>query len=215
MHASVRQQFIPFSKQFEGRMPVMYLDTHTPPLVTVGVGNLIDPVEEALKLPFQWKDSTPSRAATAGEINAEWTRIKSLTNLSERASSVWNTVTRLFLDDAAIDDLIFDRLDQDEAILKKRWPFMTYDTWPADAQLGLLSMTWAMGPNFQFPLFEGACVKLDFASAANQSHIADAHNPGLTPRNRANFRLFANAARVHKNEARNLTPETLYYPRIL
>lgn len=57
MHASVKSYFIAFSKQFEGRIHCMYLDTHDPPLVTVGVGNLIDPVSEAAKLPFRWKAS--------------------------------------------------------------------------------------------------------------------------------------------------------------
>ncbi|HEY3739064.1 MAG TPA: hypothetical protein VGL53_04425 [Bryobacteraceae bacterium] len=196
-------------------MPVMYLDTHTPPLVTVGVGNLIDPIEAALELPFQWKNATPPRPATPSEIAAEWTHIKSLSSLSNHASSIWNTVTQLFLDDQAIDNLIYSRLDEDEAILLKRWPYMTFATWPADAQLGVFSMGWAMGPSFQFPLFEQACIKQDFSTAATQSHMADAHNPGLTPRNKANYQLFMNAAQVLKNTSGNLSPETLYYPRIL
>jgi GH24 family phage-related lysozyme (muramidase) len=215
MYPSVRQQFIPFSKQFEGRMPVMYLDTHAPPLVTVGVGNLIDPIEEALKLPFEWKEASPPRPATAAEIEDEWSHVKSLTNLSERSSTVWNTVTRLFLSDSAIDVLIGQRLIQNEAILKRRWSFVNYETWPADAQLALLSMTWAMGPGFNFPAFEASCAKRDFASAASQSHMADANNPGLTPRNRANYQMFINADRVVKNARGNLTASTVYFPQIL
>src|SRR5450432_1931709 len=102
MHLSVRQQFIAFSRPFEGRMPTMYLDTHAPPLVTIGVGNLIDPLPEALSLPFLWKGTHPARAATPQEITAEWTHIKGLTNLSQSPSSIWNTVTQLFLNDKAI-----------------------------------------------------------------------------------------------------------------
>ena len=212
MHQSVRQFFIAFSKQFEGRMPVMYLDTHVPPLVTIGVGNLIDPVSEALGLPFLWKGTTPPRAANADEITSEWNHVKSQANLAHSASSVWNSVTHLFLGDAAIDNLIYQRLDANEAILKRRLPFTNYEMWPADAQLALHSMTWAMGPGFKFPQFELAIMRRDFAAAAAQSHIEDSTNPGLTPRNRANHRLFANAAKV---DASQLNPETLYYPQAL
>jgi hypothetical protein len=212
MYPSVRQQFAAFSKQFEGRMPTMYLDTHAPPLVTVAVGNLIDPLSEALKLPFQWKGLNQPRYATAQEIAAEWNRVKSRVDLAHSPSSIWNTVTTLFLDDAGIDALIHQRLDANETILEKRVAFANYKTWPADAQLGLHSMAWAMGPGFQFPSFEQSCLKLDFANAAAQCHMADANNPGLTPRNRANYRLFMNAAQAVQGA---LTPSTLYYPRIL
>ena len=212
MYPSVRQRFIAFSKQFEGRMPIMYLDTHAPPLVTVGVGNLIDPMDAAMKLPFQWKGQNPPKYATVHEIESEWSHIKSLVHLSQSGVSVWNGVTSLFLDDKGIDALVYQKLDANEVMLKKRTAFAGYEAWPADAQLSLHSMTWAMGPGFQFPLFEQACLKNDFAGAAAQCHMSDATNPGLTPRNRANYQLFMNAAQVVKGA---LTPSTLHYPQVL
>ena len=215
MYPSVRQRFIAFNQQFEGRMPVMYLDTHKPPLVTTGVGNLIDPVAEALQLPFEWKHVIPRRLATPQEIEEEWNHVKSLTNLSQSPASIWGTVTRLFLNDAAMDNLIYQRLDANEAILKKRWAAQSnYATWPADAQLGLHSMAWAMGPGFNFPQFAQCCANGDFAGAAAQCHMADTNNPGLVPRNRANYRLFMNAAQV-MTRAGTLSPAMLYYPQIL
>lgn len=212
MHPSVRQQFIAFSKPFEGRMPTMYLDTHAPPLVTIGVGNLIDPLESALALPFLWKGTHPPRRATPQEITAEWTHVKCLVALSHSSSSIWNTVTQLFLDDAAIDNLIYRRLDANDAILKRRLQFANYESWPADAQLGVHSMAWAMGPAFKFPKFELAMMRRDFTAAAAQCHMSDTDNPGLTPRNRANYCLFMNAAQV---DAGKLTPGVVYYPKAL
>ena len=210
MYASVRQAFSAFSKQFEGRMSVMYLDTHTPPLVTIGVGNLIDPLPEALKLPFQWKQS--AKAATPQEITAEWTRIKSLTQLAQNSASIWNTVTRLCLSEDAIDALIHQRLSANEALLKRRLPFVNYEVWPADAQLALHSMAWAMGPGFKFPLFELSMMRRDFAAAAQHCKMNDANNAGLTPRNKVNRQLFLNASQV---DAQALIPASLYYPKAL
>jgi GH24 family phage-related lysozyme (muramidase) len=212
MHTAVRQQFIAFSKQFEGRMATMYLDTHAPPLVTVGVGNLIDPVAEAVKLPFCWKGPNQPHYATALEIEAEWNHVKGRVDLAHSPASIWNSVTSLFLDDEGIDALVLRRLDANDLILEKRFG---HQSWPADGQLGLHSMAWAMGAGFAFPLFEQSCRKGDFVSAAAQCRMADAGNAGLTPRNRANYRLFMNAAQVVKNTGGVLRPEVLYYPRAL
>jgi hypothetical protein len=63
----------------------------------------------------------------------------------------------LELSDDAIDSLIIDRLTKNESFLKRQPWFQDFDTWPADAQLGLLSMAWAMGPAApgNFPSFPG------------------------------------------------------------
>ena len=195
-------------------MHCMYLDTHSPPLVTTGVGNLIDPVSEAVKLPFFWKNRPGHPTATQIEIANEWNRVKSKTAYSHFHSSIWDVLTELGLDDAAIDSLVLDKAMQNEAILKKRVAFAQFDTWPADAQLGLLSMAWAMGPSFNFSFFAESCRKRDFASAAGQSHIDDRTNPGLTPRNAANVRLFANAAKVQAPNS-GLPLNRLYFPEAL
>ena len=208
MYLSVRSQFIPFNAQFEGRMRCMYLDTHEPPLVTTGVGNLIDPISEALTLPFFWKARPGQPKATSAEIAAEWTRIKSKITYIHFRPGIWDMLTELALDDAEIDTLVLDRASKNELILKKRTPFAQFDSWPADAQLGILSMSWAMGPGFNFPNFAASCSKRDFAGAAQQCQMDDRSNPGLTPRNKANAILFNNAAK-------SPVPGQLYYPQIL
>ncbi|MGO9893202.1 MAG: hypothetical protein ACLPX8_03180, partial [Bryobacteraceae bacterium] len=110
------------------------------------------------------------------------------------------------------------RLAANESFLKRQQWFQDFDTWPADAQLGLLSMAWAMGPGGpgQFPHFSSACKSLDFNAAAAECKMNEAGNPGLIPRNQANFTLFSNAAIVLAGEAQGgLQSSSLYYPRVL
>ena len=76
MKDSIRKIFPEFSRKFEGYVNWMYLDVKT--LITVGVGNLIDPVSLAVNLPFTKKDGTK---ASQDEIKAEWTQLKSRTEL--------------------------------------------------------------------------------------------------------------------------------------
>jgi GH24 family phage-related lysozyme (muramidase) len=189
MYSSVRDIFPNFSKQFEGRVGWMYLDVKG--LVTIGVGNLIDPLPAAVGLPFVHRaDESP---ASRDEIAAEWTAIKSNTSLAQKGYLACKTVTRLGLTDASIDDLVRGRLDQDEVFLKQS--FSGWDAWPADGQLGVLSMAWAMGAAFPatWPKFTAACKAGDWSGAAANCHMNEAGNPGVKPRNAANVILFNNA----------------------
>jgi hypothetical protein len=212
MYPVIQSNFPAFSTTFEGRIPHMYLDVLG--LVTVGVGNLIDPVETAVALPFQFKNN-PGTAATKDQIAAEWQALKSDTSLKTKGYKACELITELKLSDDAIDSLILNRLTQNESFLKRQQWFQGFDTWPADAQLALLSMAWAMGPGGPggFPHFRSACQSLDFATAAAQCKMNEAGNPGLIPRNQANFTLFSNAAIVNSGGA--FQRSTLYYPRVL
>jgi hypothetical protein len=191
-------------------MYTMYLDTHEPvELVTTGIGNLIDPLSEALHLPWYVKGTIPPRLATKDEIEAEWNHVKSLTALAHSPSRVWSMVTKLYLTQEAVRSLVFAVLDQNEAELKARPCFANFDAWPADAQLGVLSMSWAMGTGFHFPLFESAVQRGAWSTAVLQCLMDDRHNPGLTPRNKANVLLFQNASKVAAN---SLDCSILHYP---
>ena len=136
------------------------------------------------------------------------------------------SVTTLKLAQIDVDALDFARVDSDERTLKARSPFASFDLWCADAQLGLLSMAWAMGPEFLFPHFRSAAASQDWMVAAGkpgnatddfltpnpyrgQAWMRDVSNPGLRKRNLANKVLFQNAARVLEE---NLDLNTLYYP---
>jgi GH24 family phage-related lysozyme (muramidase) len=218
MHPAVQSQFRAFNEPFEGSIPYMYLDILG--LVTVGVGNLIDPVVLATALPFRFKNkpgvAAPGTLASKDQINAEWQKLKSNTSLAKKGHLACAPVTDLELNDEAVNDLIAQRLAGNESFLKRQQSFKDFDTWPADAQMALLSMAWAMGPGgfSRFPHFSAACQRRDFKTAAAESKLNEAGNPGVIPRNRANFLLFSNAAAVIAPGSQ-LQLATLFYPKDL
>ncbi len=116
MYQSVRDAFRAFNEPFEGVVPWMYLDIKG--LVTVGVGNLIDPVELALKLPFESKND-PKTTADSTQIATEWHAIKGNPALARAGFRACEPLTQLRLNDAAINALIAARLAGNEVILKK------------------------------------------------------------------------------------------------
>jgi hypothetical protein len=220
MFPSVQTAFRSFSEKFEGFVPYMYLDIKG--LVTVGVGNLVDPVALAQALPFRFKTkpgiATPGVPATQDQIAAEWQKLKGNSNLAREGFKACEPITELELSDDDIDSLILARGTGNEGFLKRQQWFKDFDAWPADAQLGLLSMAWAMGPGGpgQFPHFRAACQSLDFKTAALECKMNEAGNPGLVPRNQANFTLFSNAAVVLAHEAQGtFNRPALYYPQSL
>jgi hypothetical protein len=221
MRSIVRSTFPTFSKTFEGRLPHPYLDVKC--LVTVGVGDLIDPVSLALPLPWQ----IGGRPATQAEIIAGWQRVKAATDWALRGGGAFATLTELRLTDAAIDDLMLGRLAQMESIFSSRLNVAAGDdgAWLAacaDAQLGCLSMCWAMGPSFHYPKFMADLAAENFATysldadgveqlvggCALECYIPDATNRGLKPRNAANRALFEAAQRVKDQQ---LDPDVLHY----
>lgn len=212
MQQSVRDAFFDFSKQFEGVIHFMYLDVKN--LVTTGVGNKIDSIAEAQALPWTVGDTGP--AADADTIATEWRLVKSRTDLSSQGGGVFEAITRLRISDDAVADLVSSRLSQNETNLLQTPEFADFANWPADAQLGLLSMAWAAGAAFaqdgRFPDFRADCAVVNFSQAALDSHMAEAGNPGLVLRNLADEMLFVFAARV---QAQGKPFDQLIYPRIL
>jgi hypothetical protein len=180
--------FRTFIEQFFPETHHMYLDTRQ--LVCIGSGALIDPVEAAQELPFQWKNKSgiakPGQRATKQEIADEWHRLKNRQSLTQ---------TNLELTDDAINVLMEKAVDRYISFLKRQRFFEHFDEWPADAQLGLLSMAWAMGPGGPGGLlnFRAACEKMDFAAAADECRMNEAGNPPeLVSLNRANRILLWN-----------------------
>lgn len=220
----MRDAFVGFSAGFEGVVRWMYLDVLG--LVTVGIGNLIDPLPAVLP-PFRRADG---ELATRDEIVAEWRRVKVHPTAARQGYRVLEHVTTLRLDDDGIAQVVGGRLSLNDTYLAKRFRCVrhddcrdvpalgevcdaySYNAWPADAQLATLSMAWACGPAFRFPRLEAALLGGSFDVAANECKMNEAGNPGLKPRNAANRTLYQNAARV---VAQGLDPEVLYFPTAL
>jgi GH24 family phage-related lysozyme (muramidase) len=204
MHTSVSDVFPEFSKRFEGYVHWMYLDIKG--LVTIGVGNLINTEATVTSLPFKDLSGTPARK---DQILAEWNRLRATPELAQQGHKACEKVTKLRLDNADIDALVRHRLKLNEAALEKT--FAAWAQWPADAQLGVLSMAWAMGSAFstKWPKFTAACVAQDWLAAIGNCRIKEAGNPGIVPRNAANRLLFGNAQAVL---VQKLDRARLFYP---
>ena len=176
-----------------GRVRYMYLDVKG--LLTIGIGNLIDPIGLALTLPFVFK-ADPSTAATQDDITADWNAVKGDSTLAQQGHLAADPITKLMLTSNSINSLVLSKADQFEATLKQTTEFSSFDTWPADTQLGLMSMAWAMGPAFgpTWPNFRHDCSGQDWTAAAKACHMDETNTPGLAPRNAANRALFLDAA---------------------
>jgi hypothetical protein len=199
MFPSVLAAFAPFNKTFEGYLPWMYVDRLN--LVTTGMGNLIDPKENALRLPWRRPDGS---LASAQEISDAWTKVKN-SGAAGKGGGNQGHLTTLRLNEEGIKQVINSKVTENERILKTRIP--RWDTLPADAQLAVHSMAWAMGPNFKYPKFIAALNQTipDFDTAIKQSYIPD--NPqksleyppadkALRDRNVANRALLIGAKKV-------------------
>lgn len=201
MREIVRKNFVAFTKPLEGVVPFLYLDVKC--LVTIAIGNLVDPIEHALALPLDHPDG---RRATRDEIAVAWAKVKARKDLAWKGGMAYASVTSLRLSPMNVEQVVFGKLDDIDRRLALRFP--AYPTWPADAQLGVLSLSWACGPAFHFPRFEAACRALDFDTAAAECKIANEQGT-IRTRNAANRTLFRNAAHVRRAM---LDPSTLYYP---
>lgn len=112
-----------------------------------------------------------------------------------------------------MDELVARKRGEFYAYLKQHH-FPTLEEYPADAQLGILSMAWACGPGFPrtFKNFTRSVLNGDWAGAAASCKIREAGNPGVVPRNKANRTCFGNAAIVIQG---NLDRERLHWPGVL
>ncbi|GAA0938227.1 hypothetical protein [Nonomuraea longicatena] len=206
MWDSVRSNWEPFNEPLESREHNMYLDTKG--FVSTGVGNLIDATAKPLTPPtpderarslamageLDWLNADGSEASS-DQVAAEWDLVKSRMDLAPRGGGVFRGLTTLRISDDEIDRFVGKKLDQFEAFLKNRSEFADFDNWPADAQLGLLSMAWGMGPAFQFPRFQALAAAGDFDAAAGECRF----NPEIgtiVTRNNLDQQCFHNAAQV-------------------
>lgn len=191
-----------FNEPLEGFVPHFYRDMKE--LVTVGLGDLADPIELALKMPMRTSDGTP---ASPDEIRVEWRRIKYAPDLGRLGWRSAIKLTTLHMTKEDCEVLVLEKLRANEAILKKSFP--AWDEWPADAMMALLSWAWAVGPAARYPKMFAALKAGDFAKAMDECTI----NPQvgtIVVRNKRNKQLLQNAADVILLDADR---DKLYWPR--
>lgn len=206
MWPSVSAFFQEFNEPFEGSIPWFYLDVRG--LVTIGVGNLVDPLPVALSIPMTSPDGTP---ASPSQITSDWNVVKSRQSLASSGARAFESLTTTRLIPSALSSLIQTRLASNDLVFSRR--FSNWASWPADAQLGILSMAWAVGAGAiltSWPHFWSACLGLNFLGAAAQSQISTVGNPGVIPRNSANELCFSNAAGVISSGSDR---SVLWYPK--
>lgn len=215
MHQSVIDRWEEFSRPLEGRVDAMYVDVLG--LVTCGVGNLVDPIGQAERLPWTLEDG--SRADLA-QVRADWHLLKNAS--AHYAKLHWKyarAATKCRLTEQAIDGLVAAKRAEFETFVRTHY-FKDFDSFPADAQLGIMSMAWACGPGFplKFGNFRNAVLKQDWDAAVATCKIREGTpgkadwNPGIVPRNKLNRFLFANAARVKANGIDDNA--VLYWPSV-
>lgn len=188
MRRVVSEKWVDFNRDLEGLLFHMYLDTKG--LCTVGLGNLIDPLSAALSLPWIKPGGV---LATDREIVREWRIVKGRQDMAQRGGVAFGAITTLRLQPADLNALIRRKLFEVDGQLRTRWP--AWDAWPAAAQMGALSMAWAMGAGrfSQFPKFSAAARDQDWTTCAAECEMSRAKGT-LVERNRRNALLFTYAA---------------------
>lgn len=205
-HASAIEAFVPMNSPIEGVVHWLYLDVKN--FLTAAMGCLADPVERALAMPWRLPNG---ELASKAQVISEWKALKARPDLSKYAASnhVVESATTIRLLDSDISAVVQTRLLATEQ--RMRHFFKNWDYFPADAQLALLSMGWALGSDFEtgYPRLTAAANLGEWETCANECEISHAGNAGVIARNTQNVLLFHNANAVSEL---HLDPETLHWP---
>jgi GH24 family phage-related lysozyme (muramidase) len=202
--------FVKTQSQWEGVESEMYTDILG--LVTTAIGYLIDDKSgingygPALIIP--WVHKSDGQPATQAEIIQDWQTVKN----AHKASGSYDAptdrkITQLKISPLVIQDLTASRMADNEKELVKSLPH--FADAPADAQMAVHGMAWAMGgafiPKDGFKTFADAFNRGDWAAAKAASNFR-----GAAPQRKAGQDImFDNAAIVAANK---LDPDTLWYP---
>jgi hypothetical protein len=194
IHPEVLARWAAFSEPLEGRIPWLYLDVKGLP--TVGVGCLLDNPTASQAIPWSSADGGP---ATALDIVKDWRRVlaigQTVGSAPRHTASHYRAPDGLHLSDVVIDAMMHRRLQANARTLALRFP--AFPSWPWQAQMGALSMAWAMGAGFpaKYPKWAWAAhraheIPAEWATCARECFM---HGDGLDRRNDANRRLFEEA----------------------
>jgi hypothetical protein len=202
MRQQVRDAFVRYTEPLEGRTDWLYCDVLG--LVTTAYGVLVDPVPLAEALPWRWP--VDGRQATRAEIRTEWQRVKDRQDLRLKGGGAYRGVSALRLSPADVEATTLRKLGGMVERLRHR--FTEWDAWPADAQLAVLSLSWACGPAFAYPKLAAHLKAQDWRAAATECDIRPDHGT-IKERNRRQRQCLENAARVYDLM---LDPGRLWWP---
>jgi hypothetical protein len=124
----------------EGDADYLYLDRHSPPVVTTGVGCALFTLAAACALPWRNADGSPASQAA---IQAAWTRVRSHPEMAAGGGAAYAALTSIRLPPAAVLQLAAARVAAFEAQLLPAFP--GYAAAPEEAQEGLCRLAWATG----------------------------------------------------------------------
>src|SRR5271166_2170857 len=192
---AVTQAWFKFNVPNEGYCDFMYTDAKG--LVTTGMGNLIEIQGQNAPSPdvygLGWLHRGSGAPASQAEIDAAWHTVKSA--YPSVTSAACKSLTDLYLPKDAITKLVLSKVKSNNDALAAMFPNMS--SWPADAQMAIHSMAWAMGTggvaSFKRLVSALNSSPPDFATAASESHM---QGVGIDQRNASNKQLFLNAADV-------------------
>ncbi len=205
-HRSALEAFVPMNSPIEGVFHWLYLDVKR--LATTAMGCLVDTI--ALVTALRWRLPNGELASRA-QVISEWAALNARPELSAYAASshVIESATTIRLLDSDISSVVQNRLLAIEQ--RMRHFFKNWDYFPADAQLALLSMGWALGSDFEtgYPKLTAAANRGDWETCAIECEISHAGNAGVIARNTQNVLLFHNA---HAVSELHIDPETLHWP---
>jgi hypothetical protein len=111
----------------------------------------------------------------------------------------------------AVQEKVIGNIDYVKTRRKGNKYLGDFDTFPADAQLCIVSLTWASGTSFDFPNFSAACRNADWFEAAKQCGFKDKFNT-LPKRQKHQEDMMRNAGCAKLGAA---SPDTLHWPEIL
>ena len=210
MKPAAQAAFVAFNAPLEGVLAWMYLDILG--YVTTGMGNLVDPVQQALTLP--WKRPAGS-LASADEVAAAWQAVDACrtapkgqrqSGLATQYGGAFEHVTEIRLDHDGINACVAHQIAANEIFMRKYFP--AFDALPADAQLCLHSMAWAMGPGFAatFQKFRDEINAGQYAAAEPDAVF---RGSGVQRRIDQDKLLLGNAQAVVDHD---LSPDALWWP---
>jgi hypothetical protein len=177
-------------------------------------------LQMAKALSWVYKPGHPQagHGCSPGDIEADYDQVLSRDDIGRRGPgflSEWKAMTNCRITQAGLKEGVRKRVVGNIQYVKTNRTGSKYlgdfDTFPADAQLCVISLTWANGNEFNYPKFAEACRSADWFEASRQCGFSSKENT-LPKRQKAQEEMMRNAAAVKLGAA---SPETLHWPTIL